>query len=363
MGVLVPSSALLIVPQRIGDVLLATPVIASLKRKWPALAVDVLVFKGTEGILAGNLQIREVIAVDQRMTVTSHLALVRRIWRRYDMAISTLCGDRPTLYAWAAGRLSIGPVLTNVGRQGWKRALLSRHVEFDDLLTHTVAMGLKVAALIGVEPLAEVQVRWSEENERAAVGILQEQIGGGPFALLHPTPKYNYKKWHPEGWRELVLWLSQRGIKSVVTGSADPAEVDYLAKVLMQLPDGVIDLTGKLSFGVLAALLRKASLYVGPDTVVTHMAAGLDVPTIGIFGPSNPVKWGPWPAARRELGSPWPMCGSGRSGNVFLVQGQTHCVPCRREGCERHVQSYSDCMTHLPSQRVIGAAAEMLGIR
>jgi heptosyltransferase-3 len=363
MEVPVPSSALLVVPQRIGDVLLATPVIASLKRKWPALAVDVLVFKGTEGVLAGNLQIREVIAVGQRMSLSSHLALMRRIWRRYDIAISVLCGDRPTLYAWAAGRISIGPVLGNARKQGWKRALLSRHVEFDDLSTHTVAMGLKVAALIGVEPLAEVQVRWSEEDERTAAGILRDQIGGGAFALLHPTPKYNYKKWRPEGWRELVLWLSQRGIKPVVTGSADPAESDYLRQVFPQLPDGVINLAGKLSFGVLAALLRKAALYVGPDTVVTHMAAGLEVPTIGIFGPSNPVKWGPWPAARRELGSPWQMCGSGRSGNVFLVQGEAHCVPCREEGCERHVGSYSDCLMHLPARRVMDAAAEMLRVR
>lgn len=363
MGVPAPSSALLIVPQRIGDVLLATPVIASLKRTWPALAVDVLVFKGTEGVLAGNLQVREVIAVGQRMSAGSHLALVRRIWRRYDIAISTLSGDRPILYAWAAGRLSLGPVLPDVGKQAWKRALLSRHVAFDDLTTHTVAMGLRVAALAGIDPLAEVQVRWTDEDERIALGILREQIGGGAFALLHPTPKYNYKKWHPEGWRDLVHWLSQRGIRTVVTGSADPAEAEYLRSVFPRLPDGVINLAGKLGFGVLAALLRKASLYVGPDTVVTHMAAGLGVPTIGIFGPSNPVKWGPWPAARRELGSPWLLRGSGRSGNVFLLQGEAHCVPCREEGCERHVGSYSDCLVHLPSRRVVAAAAEMLAVR
>lgn len=361
MGALVPSSVLLIAPQRIGDVLLATPIIASLKLKWPALAVDVLVFKGTEGVLSGNSQIREIITVDQRMPAADHLSLLRRIWRRYDIAISTLCGDRPTLYAWVAGRLSIGPVLTNAGKQGWKRVLLSRHVEFDDVLTHTVVMGLRVAALIDVEPLAEVQVRWSEEDECSAAGILREQLGDGAYALLHPTPKFNYKKWRPEGWRDLVVWLSQRGIRSVLTGSTDPEEADYLGSVFAQLPDGAINLAGQLSFGVLAALLRKSSLYVGPDTVVTHMAAGLGVPTVAIFGPSNPVKWGPWPADRRQLDSPWSMRGSGRCGNVFLIQGEARCVPCREEGCERHVRSYSDCLMHLPSRRVIDAAAEMLG--
>jgi heptosyltransferase III len=355
-----PRSALLVVPQRIGDVLLATPIIASLKRKWPTLDVDILVFKGTEGIVAGNTQIRTVHTIEQRARTTDHLALIRRIWRRYDVSISPLCGDRPILYAWAASKFSVGPVLMQEKNQGWKRKLLSRCVEFDDVGTHTVSMGLKVSALLDVDPCAEVQVSWAPEDEATLKRNTRELPLDAPLVVLHPTPKYNYKQWHVQGWREVVDWLCAKGMQIVITGSADSEEAAYLKSIFPKPVPAVFDLAGKLNFGALAALLKRARLYIGPDTVVTHMAAALGVPTVALFGPSNPVKWGPWPSDRRELNSPWAMQGSGRVGNVFLVQGEAHCVPCREEGCERHLRSYSDCLVHLSSRRVIDAADTLL---
>jgi heptosyltransferase-3 len=56
------------------------------------------------------------------------------------------------------------------------------------------------------------------------------------------------------------------------------------------------------------------------------------------------------------------MRGTQRVGNVFLVQGETHCVPCLLEGCERHVLSLSDCLQHMPARRVIDALEAMLEI-
>ena len=56
-----PRRILVVVTRRIGDVLLATPVIRSLRRHWPEAAIDMLVFRGTEGVLAGNPDIRRVL--------------------------------------------------------------------------------------------------------------------------------------------------------------------------------------------------------------------------------------------------------------------------------------------------------------
>ena len=355
-----PSSALLVVPQRIGDVLLATPIIASLKRKWPALSIDVLVFKGTEGVLSGNPQIREVLAIDHRLPARDHLRLFSRIWRRYDISVSTMCGDRPTLYAWAASKFSVGPILAASRNQGWKRVLLARHLPFDDLGTHTVAMGLKIAALVGVDPYPEVQVNWLTEDEQVALRIVRETLQDAPFTVLHPTPKFNYKKWYSNGWRELADWLANQGLKIVLTGSANPEEGDYLDKIFPRLPPSIINVAGKLNFGALAALLKRASLYVGPDTVVTHMAAALGVPTVALFGPSNPVKWGPWPRGCNAYPSPYRFRGTQFVGNVALVQGAGHCVPCLQEGCARHEGSESVCLQMLAAGTVIEAAENLL---
>jgi lipopolysaccharide heptosyltransferase III len=91
------------------------------------------------------------------------------------------------------------------------------------------------------------------------------------------------------------------------------------------------------------------------------MAAALGVPTVAMFGPSNPIKWGPWPKDwSASSTSPWQFRGSQRQGNVFLLQGEGDCVPCLHEGCDRHIESLSDCLQTLPVSRVIEAVRSML---
>src|SRR3970040_381831 len=125
-----PRSVLVVVTRRIGDVLLATPLIRSLKLAWPETAVDALVFGGTEGVLAANPDLRRILTVPARPPLPSHLGFLLRLWRRYDIALSLLVGTRPTLYALAAGRHSVGLQLPD-GKEAWKRRFLNRWVPFD----------------------------------------------------------------------------------------------------------------------------------------------------------------------------------------------------------------------------------------
>jgi heptosyltransferase-3 len=87
------------------------------------------------------------------------------------------------------------------------------------------------------------------------------------------------------------------------------------------------------------------------------MAAALGTPTIALFGPSNPVKWGPWPKGYEQYTNPYRMEGTQRVNNV--VQGAGDCVPCMHEGCDRHNASLSDCLQNLPVAKVIAAIREL----
>jgi heptosyltransferase III len=122
-----------------------------------------------------------------------------------------------------------------------------------------------------------------------------------------------------------------------------------------------LNLAGKFSFPQLAILLERAALYVGPDTVTTHLAAAAGVPTVALFGPSNPVKWGPWPKNSDAHLSPYRFRGTQFVGNVALVQGAGHCVPCLQEGCARHEGSESVCLQMLAAGTVIEAVEKLLG--
>lgn len=354
-----PRSVLVIVTRRLGDVLLATPLIRSLKRARPETAIDALVFAGTEEAIAANPDVRRVRVIAARPGWLANLALVAGIVRRYDAALSLVPGDRPTLYAFLAGRWRAG-LLVDSAKERWKRALLQRWIAFDDLDTHTVRMHLKLAEALAIEPCADVVVAWSGEHEREMERACPFDTRREAYAVLHPYPRFNYKMWHVSGWAELARWLAQRGLRVVLTGGGDPAEREYVGAVAAAIAGAVTDLAGKLSLPAASALISRTKVYVGPDTVTTHIAAGLGVPTVALFGPSNPVKWGPWPRGHPAGASPWRRLGSQRSGNVFLLQGRGACVPCHLEGCDRHTESYSDCLQQLPAARVIAAIEEVI---
>jgi heptosyltransferase-3 len=94
--------------RRLGDVLLTTPLVRALKQGLPGARVDMLVFRGTECILAGNPDIDCIIAVPERPSAATMAKLNLQVWRRYDVALSTQTGDRPTILAGIAGKFSAG---------------------------------------------------------------------------------------------------------------------------------------------------------------------------------------------------------------------------------------------------------------
>jgi len=358
MGMNAPESALVVVTQRLGDVLLATPLIRSVKRAWPHAAVDALVFEGTEGAIAANPDIRRVLAVPLRPGVLAHLRFIWRLLRRYDVALSVQAGDRPTLYAFLAGRWRAG-LLLPARKHAWKRRLLHRWIPFDNLNTHTVPMSLALADAIGAPRSGEVVVSWSPRDEQRVAQVLDVD-DGKPLAVLHTFPKYNYKIWHRDGWIEVARWLSARGFRLALTGSGDAEEVAYVDDLAGVMPAGTINAAGKLTLGASACLVSRARIYVGPDTAMTHVAAALGVPTAALYGPTNPVKWGPWPRGHAPDANPWQRCGSQQVGNLVLLQGPGVCVPCHLEGCERNIRSYSDCLQQLPAAQVIAAIEQLL---
>jgi heptosyltransferase-3 len=338
-----PARILVVALRRLGDVLLTTPLIRSLKRAYPDAAIDVLVFAGTEGILAGNPDVASVITMPARPTPAETFAFAHKLWRRYDLALSTQSGDRPTLFAWAAGRRSIGFAEGTAFGSRVKRFALGQPVEtVRD--THRVREMLRLSEAMGVPAVAEVVA----PRGAARPGAAPER----PYAVIHAVPMFRYKRWTDAGWRELAAGLSTRGLAVVATGGPGEAERRYLDGVWsgtdVQRHDGV------LSWPELAALIGGAAAFVGPDTSVTHLAAATGAPTVALYGPTDPRLWGPWPAG--GLDTPWAASGTIQNRrNVWLVQNPQPCLPCQLEGCERHIDSYSRCMDELSAGQVLNA--------
>jgi heptosyltransferase-3 len=353
-----PRRALVVTLRFLGDALLSTPLVHSLKRHYPDCSVDVLVFSGTEGMFEGNADVASVIDVPEAEDAGDTLRRVVRMWRTYDLAVIAQTGTRPFLFGWAAGRRRIGLVSPERGKAWWKRMLLDRSAVFDSQGMR-VLENQRIASLIGIDELPKVvapTAGWSLAQVAALIGC---DPAAQPFAVVHPAPRWRYKQWTPEGWRSLVSALTVRGLRVVVTGGPGESERSYLDAVLADTPEqAVVRVDGRLTIAQTADVLRRASLYIGPDTATTHVAAACGTPTVALYGPTDPAIWGPWPA---HGGAAYErVAASQQRGNVLLLQNpDLDCVPCQLEGCDRHRTSHSECLDRLPAGRVIGSAVQI----
>jgi heptosyltransferase-3 len=355
---------LLIATRQIGDVLLATPLLRSLRRAYPTAVIDVLVYKNKGSMLEGNPDCNEIIPVVEHPNRMEYGVLLKRIFRHYDLAVSTQANDRGHIYAFLAAPQRVG-LIPDLGRQSiWKRWSCRSWALLDNIDTHTVVQNLRLAERMGIQKHFELVPPSNPDAVALIASVLPSPLPAR-LVVLHPFPMWRYKRWTEAGWRALIEWFHAAGYFVVITGGPDAPERAFCESLASD--ERTASISGRLPLSALPALLAKAELFVGPDTSITHLAAACGVPTLAIYGPSNPVKWGAWPVACHTDPSPWEMRAQPwqRHGNVLLLQASApadlgDCLPCREEGCDRHKGSASRCLENLPAAIVIAAARELL---
>ena len=335
--------------RRLGDVLLTTALFASLRRAYPDAIIDTLVFAGTEGMLTGNRDINDIITLPLKPSPCDLLRVIRRRGERYDIAISTQSGDRPTGLAIAMGRYSLGLVRRSAVGRWWKASLLTKTVD-EDAGEHRIINLARLGDALGVSRHLYLSP--------PAGDVPSHLLPAAPYAVLHANPMYPYRRWHRAGWRGLATTLQERGLTVVATGGPAAEEKAYLDELWHGLP--VQRLDGRLDFTANTALLASASLYVGPDTSMSHLAAAAGCPTVAIYGPASPHDIGPWPAGAST--TPWQRSAAIQVvGKVAVVQKPLYCLPCQRTGCDNHRLSRARCLDELPLAQVLEAAGRVMG--
>ena len=353
---------LIIATRQIGDVLLTTPLIRAARERWPQARIEVLGFEGTLGMLRGNADVDELIETPARPGRHGWKTLVHRLWRRYDLALIADAGDRAHLLGWLAAPCRSGIVPEGHTSSWWKKLLLDHVVVLagDRSDTHVTT---EKQALLGP---------WSEATKDAVPQVTPPQPSPLPAGVqsrlrpgavvLHAPSMWPYKQWPIAHFEALVKALLAQGRQVVLTGSAAARDQECIAPLrALGGPAQLLDVSGQLDFTQLVTLFSSSALYIGPDTSVSHLAAATGVPVIAIFGPTNPMRWAPWPAraeARQLFARSQAVQ---RAGNVTVLQSGLPCVPCGRAGCEDHRQSRSDCLADITPQQVIDQALKVLG--
>jgi ADP-heptose:LPS heptosyltransferase len=164
---------------------------------------------------------------------------------------------------------------------------------------------------IAVAPTPPLIYLRHEERQSAERFLLQKGWDFQKIVALHPGAGSRKKAWPAARFAALARALASTGHKILIMeGPADEAAVREVLEGLRDIP---YLLVRNLPIIKVAALLSLASLFIGNDSGISHLAAALKRPTIALFGPTDPYVWAP------------------RNNRAFWLQGQAACAPCTRD--------------------------------
>ncbi len=288
---------------RIGDVVLSTPVFWAIKKKYPNAYISVMVVKETAPIVQGNPWIDEVIILDKKgrhkswlQTFFFGLSLRNR---KFDVAIHLHPKNRVNVISWAANV----PV-----RIGYKVSL-GNHGKNDFLLTHKIPeqkwQGKKHEVEYNFDLLKFINVSQPERlplyfplAEQGLNDLMQLMPQGlnDRYVVFHPSASCISKRWPPERLAQVADRLSSRfGVLPVIIGEGEG--IAHANEMQNNMKEKSLNLSGRLSLGMLGWLLKGARLLVSNDSGPVHVAAAVETPVISIFGRNqpglSPIRWRP----------------------------------------------------------------------
>jgi heptosyltransferase-3 len=365
-----PRKILLIRPDHLGDVLWLTPALRALRRGLPDATLAVAIGPWSRPILAANGDYDDLLVLDfpgfTRRPKGGALAPYRTLRaaaaelraRGFDTAI-VLRDDHwwGGLLAATAGiprRLGfahpdVAPFLTEA-----LPLPVGEHVALGDLRLIDAVLRDAGGAAILPDARAEQEARvrhplvfasGAAADARAAAILAPLGASAAPIVAIHASAGVPVKLWDEGRLAAVADGLAREfGARIVLTGGArDEALTGAVAAAMETAPP--LDLTGRTTIPELVALYGRCALVLGPDSGALHLAVASGTPTLHLYGPADPVRFGPWgdPAWQR------------------VVSAGRHCDRCGDLSPDR--PRGAACMLAIEAEQVLAAARELLAAR
>ena len=321
-----PRRILIIKPSALGDIVHALPVLKLLRTRFPNATIDWLVVPAFASLLEEHPLLNGVVRFDRKgmsgwwrnwKEAKALFAFSRDLRnRKYDLVIDLQGLLRSGWMAWQTRAAT---------RVGFAYAREFASLAYTHRVTqptperHAVERYLDIAEALGC---GRRPIKFDFAIGEADRAAARDLVGGSErYAVLLPGTNWPTKRWPVEHFAALVTPLRERGLDVFMAGAADVAG--------FELP-GAMSVAGRTSLKQLVALLAQASVVVANDSGPMHIASALGVPLVTPFGPTNPVRTGPY----------------GRPETV--IQLDLVCRPCYSRTC-----THQSCMKWITPEQVM----------
>lgn len=337
-------SILLIVPNWVGDVVMATPAIRAIRRQFPLADIVALALQSAASVLADNPHINEFIVANragfgpQTRNRRELIALLRS--HKFDVAVVFPNSFRTAWLAWRSGaRRRVGYAVQ------WRSMLLTDRVppprENGRIVPiNMVDRYLALAAKLGCTDLSKAEELFASSADAAAAREKLKSLGiadTDKLAVLIPGAAFGPAKlWGAEKFAAVADHFAAQGFK--VLAHIGPGESQVGEQLAAASRNVVIASPGTLDLRTLKPVISRAAIVVANDTGPRHYAVAYNVPNVAILGPTSP----------RYI--------SVNLERTRIVQASVDCGPCQQKVCTKDHR----CMTKITPAEIITAAESLL---
>jgi len=323
----------------IGDVVHTLPVAAALKRRgW---RVSWIVEPAARPLLEGNPAVTQVVAAPParawRLGAVRAAAAELRGTRR-DAALDLQGLWKSAGWARLAGAGRAIGFAPRWRREPLSSVLLTEQALLGPDAVHVIDKNLALLRTVGISALGLREFPLPPTQAMAARidAGLKEMAAGDDYVVLNPGGGWASKLWPAESFGRVAIGLRERGLAALV--SWGPGE-EKLADRVVAASEGAARRAFPTTLLEYVELARRARLVVAADTGPLHLACAAGTAVVGIFGPTDPARNGPWSAAD------------------VTVRRRPLCSPCHRRRCSLH----EGVMRAIPPEEVLKAIDRRLG--
>jgi heptosyltransferase II len=327
----------------IGDLLFATPLLHSLRQRYPEAYISLLIDQKYADVVRFNPNISELICIDKKGYHGKLRNFIRLIGelrqKKYDLVINLHRNERSSALAAFSG----GKKIAGFSKPGF--SLLFDQVIEERKNIHQVAAYLEVLKALDI-PVADcgLEMGVDEKSTLQAQKIwdqsFPQQEKNYPVIGLNTGGSWPTKRWTVDGFAQLADQLLGKGYGVCFFGGPmDQQDVDAILQKMQRVASSRFAVfTGKTTLLEMASLVKKCAVVVTGDSGPMHIAVSQQVPVIALFGPSDPVRYAPY-----------------RQQEAVILSARD-CLCCGLHECQGH-----ECMKEISVDEVLKKINEKLG--
>lgn len=332
-----PQKILIVKPSSLGDVIHSLPFLNALRERFPKAEVHWVIAKGLEDLLTGHPMINRIWVINKDMW--KKLSHIRDSLHELRVFLKAIKEENYNIVVDLQGLLRSGIITLSTGssvRVGFQEAREGSRFFYTHKVKggkdlHAVDRYLKIAGFLGCD-IADVCFPLPLSFSPS---FLTHHSLPGDYAVIAPGARWKTKRWPPEKFGELS---SRLPLSTVIVGSR--GDMDIAHEVVALSGGKAVSLAGKTNLKELIEIIRGAQFFVSNDSGPMHIAAALGIPVFAIFGPTDPLRTGPY--------------GKGH----IVIRENVSCAPCFRRTCND-----LKCMKSLSVDKVYGIIKEKQTLR